>query len=165
MAGCPAYPVNEEQMEIKIKVICEELPDAALLSAPAGAPGDHRDIYLGIQKGDEVIEAVPAKQKDVVFEPGFRVAPLPGDKTNFLGPFAKGTPAQRFFYLAWAVKEAGGRLAVFGRAKVHLSHLPWSVVEASLQAGKPLSVKLSLTDKRGKPRCGSIKGEEANWRP
>jgi hypothetical protein len=150
-------------MEIKIKVICEELPYTELLNSPADTSGERQDIYLGIQRGEEMIEAVPTTQKSVVFEPSFRVLPLPGDKTNFLGPFAKGTPTQRFFYLVWAMKDAGGQLASFGRAKVHLSHLSWSVVEASLQAGKPLSVKLSLTDKRGKPRFASIKGEDASW--
>jgi hypothetical protein len=150
-------------MDLKIKVICEALPGAEGLDAPAAPAGARRDIYLGIQQGDALVEAVPAKQKRVVFEPGFRVAPLPGDKTNFLGPFARGTPAQRFFYLVWAEKDAGGQLAMFGRAKVHLSHLPWSVVEAALQAGKPLSVMLLLTDKRGQPRCGSIQGEAVRW--
>ena len=52
---------------------------------------------------------------------------------------------------------------MFGRAKVHLSHLLWSEVEESVRRGKPLSVKVMLTDKRGRPRYGSIQGEEQRW--
>jgi hypothetical protein len=152
-----------EQTELKIKVICEELPGAALPDSPFGAAAAHRDIYLGIQRGDDVIDAAPTNQKRVVFEPCFRVLPLPDDKTNFLGPFAKGTPTQRFFYLSWAVMSAEGELTMIGRAKVHLSHLRWSAIEESLRSGKPLTVKLRLTDPRGRPRCGSIRGEDVSW--
>jgi hypothetical protein len=159
----PLTRAEDEQMELKIKVICEELPDTAFLGSPSGAAVARRDFYLGIQRGNDIIEAVPANQKRVVFEPNFRVLPLPEDKTNFLGPFAKGTPTQRYFYLSWAVKGAGGELTMFGRVKVHLSHLRWSEVEETLRTGKPLTVKLRLTDKRGRPRCGSIRGEDVSW--
>ena len=148
-------------MELKIKVICEGLPD----KAPPGFCRDSADarqrIYIGLQRAEEMIEVVPANQERVVFELSFRVMPLPEDKTNFLGPFAKGTPTQRFFYLSWAVEGEGGKLSRIGRAKVHLSHLRWTEVEESLRTGNPLSVKLSLTDRNGRPRCGSIR--DASW--
>jgi len=89
-----------EQLELKIKVICEDLPGTPLPDSPSGADVAHRDIHLGIQRGDDIIDLARANQKRVVFEPAFRVLPLPEDKTNFLGPFAKGTPTQRFFYLS-----------------------------------------------------------------
>jgi hypothetical protein len=156
--------VEDGKMELKIKVICEELPGTAFLGSPSsGVEVGRRDIYLGIQHGDDMIEAAPATKKRIIFEPSFRVLQLPGDKTNFLGPFAKGTPTQRFFYLSWAVKDGGGGSTIIGRAKVHLSHLRWSEIEESLETGKPLTVTLRLTDKRGRPRCGSIRGEEVSW--
>jgi hypothetical protein len=120
-------------------------------------------MYLGIQCGDDLLGAVPATQKQAIFEPSFHVSPLPNDQTNFLGPFAKGTPAQRFFYLVWAVKEEGEPLAMVGRAKVHLSHLRWSQVEEAVRSGKPLSVTLSPTDPHGRPRFGSIQGKDVRW--
>lgn len=148
-------------MELKIKVICERLPD----KVPAGLVKDTADarqsIYLGIQRAEEMIEVAPTSRGRVVFEPSFRVTPLPENKTNFLGPFAKGTPTQRFFYLSWAVKDEGGKLTRIGRVKVHLSHLRWSEVEASLRSGASLSVRLSLTDSKGGPRCGSVR--DASW--
>jgi hypothetical protein len=54
-------------------------------------------VYLGIQKGDEVIEAVPADQKQVMFRPRFKIARQPDGSPNFLGKFAKGTSREMFF--------------------------------------------------------------------
>lgn len=143
-------------MEVKIKVICEHLPGAT--------GGESKPVYLGIQRGSEVTEAVPANRKRVVFEPSFRVYPMSDGKTNFLGPYARGTPTERFFYLSWVVKDGEGHLKMFRRAKIHLSHISWPQVEEAIHSNKPLSVTLSLTDKRGGPRCGSIRSDEADWR-
>ena len=150
-------------MELKIKVICEDLPGTRFTDSPDGQSVARQNIHLGIQRRGDVVEAVPADRKRIVFEPSFRVSPLSGGKTNFLGPYAKGTPAERFFYLSWLEKDEEGNLTMFRRAKIHLSHLPWSWIEESLRSGKPLSVTLSLTDKCGGPRCGSIRGEDARW--
>jgi hypothetical protein len=150
-------------MEVTIKVICEHLPGIKFQDPNGDQAIAYEPVYLGIQRGNEVIEAVPANRQRVIFEPRFRVAPLTGGKTNFLGPFAKGTPQERFFYLSWVVKNEDGTLTMFRRAKIHLSHLSWSQIEAAVDSGKPLSVTLSLTGKRGDPRCGSIRGEGVHW--
>jgi hypothetical protein len=50
---------------------------------------------------------------------------------------------------------------MFQRAKVHLSHLPWSRVEEAVRSGKTLCVELSMTDSRGGPLCGSVRYEDA----
>jgi hypothetical protein len=150
-------------MELKIKVICEDLPGTEFLDTTGGRECIYKPVHLGIQRGIEVIEAVPANRKRVVFEPQFRVSPLPDGKTNFLGPFAKGTPAERFFYLSWGVKNPFGTLTMFRRAKIHLSHLQWPEVKAAIDSGRQLSVTISMTDKRGGPRCASIRGEGLRW--
>jgi hypothetical protein len=150
-------------MELKIKVICEDLPGTTFVDPSGNEPTTYEPVYLGIQCGSEVVEAVPASRKRAVFEPTFRVASLPDGKTNFLGPYAKGTPTQRFFYLSWVVKGEDGKLTMFRRAKIHLSHLPWSQVEEAIGAGRPLTVTLSLTDKVGGPRCGSLRGDQVGW--
>jgi hypothetical protein len=150
-------------MELKIKVICEDLPGTEFSTASCGELLAYERIHLGIQRGDEVIEAVPANRKRVVFEPEFRVSPLPDGKTNFLGPYAKGTQTERFFYLSWVTKDEEGNLTMFRRAKIHLSHLPWSQVKEAIDSGRQLSVTLSLTDKKGGPRCASIKGDGIDW--
>lgn len=154
---------EDKQLELTINVICEDLPGTKFVTTIGDQRVTYEPVYVGIQRGDEVIEAVPASRQRVVFEPRFRVAPLPGGKTNFLGPFAKGTPTQRFFYLSWVVKDEDGSLIMFRRAKIHLSHLSWSEVEKAIHSGKPLSVTLSLTDPSGAPRCASLRGAALRW--
>ena len=158
-----ASTLDDRQMELKIKVICENLPGTRPLDDSSGLSVVREPTHIGIKRGEEVVEAVPANRKRVVFELSFRVLPMPDGKANFLGPYAKGTPSQRFFYLSWVVKGKGRNLTMFGRAKIHLSHLSWSQVEKAVNFGRPLSVIVSLTDKRGRPRCGSIRGDDLHW--
>ena len=150
-------------MELTIKVICEDLLGTKFVDTQGTETMTRDGVYLGIQRADDVVEAVPANRKRAVFEPTFRVTPLPEGRTNFLGPYAKGTPQERFFYLAWVVKNATGTETMFGRAKVHLSQLPWVRVEEAVRSGRPLCVELSMTDKRGGPLCGSVRGEHVRW--
>ncbi|HMO58862.1 MAG TPA: DUF5990 family protein [Roseiflexaceae bacterium] len=142
-------------MELTINVLCEELPDSP--------PDPKHTLYLGIQRGEEVIEAVAVAQAQIVFAPSFRVAPLPGDATNFLGPFAKGTPTQRFFYLSWAIGDPAGNLNKIGRTKIHLSQLRWADVERAIEAGRAPGVRLALRDRTGRPTFGSITGSRVAW--
>jgi hypothetical protein len=150
-------------MEVTIKIVCEDLPGTRFVTSTGDQSVTYEPVHLGIQRGDEVIEAVAANRKRVVFEPVFRVAPLPLGKTNFLGPFAKGTQTERFFYLSWVVKKEDGTLRMFRRAKIQLSHLPWSKVEEAVRSGQPLTVNLSLTDKAGAPRCATLKSDAVRW--
>jgi hypothetical protein len=150
-------------MELTIKVICVDLPGGKFVERQGGGAAILEGIHLGIQRGEEVVGAAPVDNKKIVFEPTFRVSPLAGGRANFLGPFAKGTQKERFFYLSWVVKDAEGRLTMFRRAKIHLSHLPWSRVEEAARSGKPLCIELSMTDSHGGPLCGSVRDEDARW--
>ncbi|MBC7891478.1 MAG: hypothetical protein H7Y12_04620, partial [Sphingobacteriaceae bacterium] len=125
-------------MELKIQVMCHHLPGAKVLGAPTQ---NYENVFLGMQEGDTVVGAEPASRERVVFEPTFRVAPLSGGLTNFLGPFAKGTPTERFFYLSWVTKGPYGDLRMFRRAKILLSHVPWERVVRAIQLGNPLRVE------------------------
>ncbi len=151
-------PTSPKVSELKVRLVCTNLPGTTF----SDGKNAYENIHLGIQEGEAIVDAVPGDTKRVVFEPAFRVAPLPGGKTNFLGPFAKGTPQERFFYLSWAEKK-GGKLTMFRRAKIQLSHLPWSRVKKAVESGEPLKVELSMTGKRGDPLCASVGPGLARW--
>ncbi len=146
-----------ENGEVTIEVICRNLPGSCFVDPYNTAAGKHEPVYLGIQKGNEVIEAVPADRKKVTFRPVFRITRQPGGSPNFLGPFAKGTPQERFFYLSWGVMGPNGEFAMFRRAKIHLNHLTWDHLQAALDKNRPLKVVIDMTGKKGDPICGSIK--------
>jgi hypothetical protein len=143
---------KRQNSEITIEVLCRNLPGICFDDAPGREP-----VHLGIQKGNEVIEAVPADQKQVIFRPTFRVDKQPDGSPNFLGAFAKGTPQERFFYLSWGVVDKKGQFEMFRRAKIHLNHLTWEQVQSSVSNNKPLKVVIDMTAQKGDPLCGSIR--------
>jgi hypothetical protein len=150
-------------MELAIKVVGEDLPGEEFVDPRGEVPTRYRDVHVGLQRDEQVVEATPANRERVLFEPVFRVKEGVDGTTNFLGPFAKGTPRERFFYLVWIARNASGHHQMFRRLKVHLNHLPWEAVSRAVETGHPLTVRLPLTDKRGEPRCGSIRDGEARW--
>jgi len=144
--------------KITIEVVCRNLPGLQFVDAPNNGP-----VHLGIQKGEEVIEIVPGDRKQVTFRPEFKVTKQPNGAPNFLGPFAKGTPQERFFYLSWgSVGERCG-FAMFRRAKIHLNHLSWAQVQKAISGDKPLKVIIDMTDKKGGPLCASVRSDRAKW--
>jgi uncharacterized protein DUF5990 len=143
---------KRQNSEITIEVVCRNLPGTCFEDAPGRGP-----VHLGIQKGDEVIEAVPADRKQVVFRPSFRIGKQPDGSPNFLGDFAKGTAQERFFYLSWGVVDKQGHFEMFRRAKIHLNHLTWDQIQSAISSNKPLKVVIDMTGQKGDPICGSIR--------
>lgn len=143
-------PVPEP--ELKIEVICENLP------AHCGAD----PILLGIQRGREVIDVVPAATGRAVFHAAFKVADADG-QPKLLGPFAQGAPAERFFYLSWGTKGSDGRFEMFRRLKVHLRHLTWRKIKPAVAQQRRVRVTLDMTDEKGGARCGSAQDETVAW--
>lgn len=113
-------------------------------------------IFLGVQREDLVEQIVSRATAEPVFKLEFRIEDADGTP-NFLGPYAQGKKAERFFYLAWGVTGNAAYFGMFRRLKVHLSHLTARDLQAAAKKGRPLEVTLSLTDKRGEPRCASVR--------
>jgi len=143
---------KQQGSEITIEVVCRNLPGTCFEDAPGGGP-----VYLGIQKGNDVIEPAPADRKEVIFRPTFRIGQQPDGSPNFLGEFAKGTAQERFFYLSWGVVHKPGEFEMFRRAKIHLNHLTWEQVQSAVLSNKPLRVVIDMTGQKGDPICGSIR--------
>jgi hypothetical protein len=154
---------NREDNEITIEVVCRNLPGLHFEGAQSAESTTKEKVFLGIQRGEEVIEAVRADQKEVIFRPTFRVGKQPDGSPNFLGPFAKGAPQERFFYLSWGVMDKEGRFKMFRRAKIHLNHLTWEQIGSALSSDRSLKVSIDMTGKKGDPICASIRKDRANW--
>jgi hypothetical protein len=147
---------SKQSDQLTIEVICTDLPGISF--------AEYQPVYLGIQKGTDVIEAVPGDTKRVVFKPVFRIGKQADGSPNFLGPFAQGTPQQRFFYLSWGVMHQDGRFEMFRRAKIHLSHIRWEQIQKAMSQGTPLKVTLKLTGKKGDPLCASVRSPHIEWK-
>jgi len=55
-------------------------------------------VHLGIQRGQEVIDVIPADRKQAAFDASFRVGRQRDGSPNFLGPYAQGPVGDRFVY-------------------------------------------------------------------
>ena len=120
-------------------------------------------MYLGVQRGREVVEQVRADAPDVTFAPEFELVKRPDGTVDFRGPFAQGRPGARFFYLSWGVKDEAGRFVMFRRLKVPLHRLDPTALERAIEAGRPIRVRLRLTDDKGGPLCGTPPPTHMAW--
>ncbi len=144
-----------------IRIVGEDLADVDFGERSAGE-GRSR-LFLGIQKGQEVVDTVAATDGSATFTALFSVSSLPDGGTNFLGPYAHGTRTARFCYLCWLHEGEDGTTSMFGRIKLHLSPLRWEQVEAAARAGTPIVLRFSLLGKRGGPVCASIPNDAIHW--
>jgi hypothetical protein len=148
-------------VNLRVRVVGRDLPGIRFCDRDGSV---REPVYLGIQRGREVIEAVPADVARAEFIAEFRVERGRGGAPNFLGPFAQGTAADRFFYLSWGVKTPLGFFEMFRRLKIGLGRLTWREIEASSTSGTPIDVELSLTDPHGAPLCATPRPEFITWR-
>ena len=148
-------------MELTIRIIGEDLADIDF--GERGAGERRSRLFLGIQKGQEVIDMVPVTSETATFTAHFSVSPLPDGGTNFLGPYAHGTRTERFCYLTWIAEADDGMMNMFSRIKLHLSPLRWERVEAAAHAGTPIVMRLSLVGKRGGPAVASVPHDAIHW--
>lgn len=137
-----------EEVIIKATFTCIDLPDANW--------DGHGQIWLGVQRGKEVVQAVKLPLETATFELEFRVD-LSGERPNFLGPFAHGTPQERFAYLCWGHFH-GPAWVGFRRAKIPLG----SVTHDQLATEK-IHATIHCTDAKGGPVCATLKGDLVRW--
>ena len=142
------------QQEIEIKLICTQFPGLQF--------GPYHPVYVGLQKQDEICEAVPAnvQQKDFLFN--LRVEEDKHGNPNFLGPYVFGKTGDKFLYLVWFVKRGEGEER-FRRAKIKLNHLSWAQIHEAVNHKRALVAQVKMTDQKGGPVCASLKGEQVSW--
>ncbi|MBA3716266.1 MAG: hypothetical protein H0W76_28070 [Pyrinomonadaceae bacterium] len=144
------------QHEIEVLIHCHNLPGSKFQ--------ERIGVRLGIQKGKDVIEDVPADVASVTFKVPLRVTKnSKSGQPNFLGPFAHGTPDERFIYLCWGERQ-DSNWEGFRRAKVYLSHLSWESVEKAIENGRTMEAVVNMTDAKGGPLCASVKEDRIEWK-
>lgn len=148
---------------VSIELHCCQFPG---LYFPEGSGSGTKPeaIYVGLQRGEQVIDLVRGDAGNATFTASFHVTQQKDGSPNFLGPFAKGTPKERFFYLSWGVQGPLGSFRSFRRAKIPLSSLSWEKVDAAIQNRTPIRADVTLTDAKGGPVCATLKSTHLRWR-
>jgi hypothetical protein len=140
--------------EASVRIVGHHLPGRSI--------GPHSNVHLGIQRGREVIEAVPADSPRAEFVVVLDVRPGADGAPDFFGPFAHGKRGARFVYLNWVDVGDDGAFDGFGRVKLLLSDLPELVVVA-LAGGGFVCAELGLTHGRGGPVYASVRAADVLW--
>jgi hypothetical protein len=117
-------------------------------------------LTFRLQEGkDRYVPPIRVEDGAVRFELTVRVGSRPDGGPNFLGPFAFGTPTERFVYICSGT-YAGHRDSCYGRrAKVPLKGTTWEFIVAAL--AHPVSVltaSIAGKEKDGGPAAASGPG-------
>ena len=153
----------QAELIVKLSVVCWNLPGSRFSDSRHPEAEPRGPVYLGIQKGKEVIDQVPADAESARFGPELSVRRKPDGRPNFLGPFVHGPVEDRFLYLSWGIKPPEGGFEMFRRLKVRLGHLDWSVLEDVARSEKSIEVRLDMTDDRGEPLCATPPSWHIEW--
>jgi hypothetical protein len=137
-----------------------ELPLRITLVRPP--PG----VTFAVQRGRaDLLPPSRSGAGEISFDLAVRVAARPDGSPNFLGPFAQGTPADRFVYVN-SGRQAGQADSCWDRrAKVRLGGIGWPLVERVLSdPGAVLEARiLGGSNDRG-PCCASVPLLDGGWR-
>src|SRR5688572_10270546 len=126
------------ELVLRVVVRCSELPGRRFVDPMDPATPCKDPVYLGIQKGQVVIDQVSADRKQAEFTAEFRVGQKKDGSPNFLGPYSHGPVDDRFFYLSWGVQAEPGHFKMFRRLKIRLGHLTWDQIRKSAASKVPL---------------------------
>jgi hypothetical protein len=119
------------------------------------------NVHVGVQRGEDVVDRVPAGAPAAVWE--FEVTSREVDGLlDVGGPYVHGRPGARFLYLSWGAVD-GDTFARFRRAKLLFGDIPTAELRAAHEGGGVLVGRLGLTDADGGPRCARVRPPEIVW--
>lgn len=114
-------------------------------------------VVFSLQDADNTpVDPREADGGDLVFDLEVR-CDLSGARPNFLGPFARGTPSDRFVYVAAGAQAGQSEICWDRRAKVRLDSIGAERARMAVQQDGVLSVRIPGRMKDGGPVCASVK--------
>lgn len=133
-----------------------------ILTLQSPPPG----VDFAVQRGrDELVRPFLATTDAVSFAITLTLGPLLADGSpNFRGPFAQGTPADRFVYVNSGFYAGQMGTPWERRAKIKLADIPIALVERA--AGNPsaaIEARIEGTMKDGGPVCASVRAPQISW--
>lgn len=124
-------------------------------------------VLFGVQRGaKEIVSPVLSTGEDIAFDLSLPVRDNRSDGLpNFLGPFAQGTPADRFLYISSGTLAGQVDSSWTRRAKIALSGIGWNLIrEAAETPNGVLEARFAATGRDGGPACASVPLLADGWR-
>lgn len=128
------------------------------------APPD--GVIFSLQEGKAgLIPPTHVNGEAIRFDLTVRVGKRSDGGPNFLGPFAFGTPTERFVYICSGTYAGQFNSPSGRRAKVPLKGITWELIEAALAyPSGVLAASIAGKAKDGGPACASVPLLEGGWR-
>jgi hypothetical protein len=123
-------------------------------------------VTFAVQRGRfELLPPSSVTRDALVFDVAVRVGPGKDGAPNFLGPYAQGTPADRFIYVNSGTSAGQTQSCWSRRAKVRTGGIGWAMVDEVLATpGAVLEARFEGTGRDGGPACASVPLVEGGWR-
>lgn len=123
-------------------------------------------VTFAVQRGRfELLPPSAATRDSLVFDFTVRVGSGKDGVPNFLGPYAQGTPADRFVYVNSGTSAGQTGSCWSRRAKVRTRGIGWEMIEEVLATpGAVLEARFEGTGRDGGPSCASVPLVEGGWR-
>ena len=137
---------------LNVRIVGERLPGRAY--------GEHGNVHIGVQRGDDIQQLQAADGASVKFTFGIVLREVDGGGVDFRSPFVHGKPGERFFYLVWADVADDGTPTMFSRIKLLLAAVPKGLVTMRTTT---LEAYLPLTTPDGKLVAASVRPPDVNW--
>ncbi|WP_382156386.1 DUF5990 family protein [Hydrogenophaga sp. ANAO-22] len=133
-----------------------------ILAVTAFPPG----VRFAVQHGrDDLLPPYASTAELVSFAMTMSLGPtLPDGSFNFRGPFAQGTPADRFIYLNSGTYAGQPDSRWERRAKIKLAGIPQPLVEtAAGDANCAIEGRIHGTARDGGPVCATVGPQAISW--
>ncbi|MBB4225612.1 DUF5990 family protein [Variovorax guangxiensis] len=133
-----------------------------ILTLQSPPPG----VDFAVQRGrDDLVKPFSVTKDFASFAITLTLGPLLADGApNFQGPFAQGTPADRFVYVNSGFYAGQMGTPWERRAKIKLAGIPIELVESA--AGRPdaaIEARIHGTMKDGGPVCATVRPPQIFW--
>lgn len=143
---------------MRIRIEGRDLPGRA---GPHAVELRLRNVHVGVQRGKDVVERVPAGAESAGWE--FDVVSREVDGLlDVGGPWVHGRPGARFLYLSWGSVD-GETFAMFRRAKLMFGDVPGELLRSAYDGAGVLVGSLGLTDACGDPVCARVRPPDIVW--
>jgi hypothetical protein len=133
---------NPESNDVQIRIIVDDPPNG---------------VVFQLQRGkQELVPAMRARPKEIVFEFTVRIGRRQTGEPNFLGSFVQGPPAGRFVYINSGTLAGQADSCWTRRAKVPLTGIPWDLIKRALAADSIMESRVAGTGRGGGPACATV---------
>ena len=122
-------------------------------------------VALAVQRGrSDMLPPARTSEDAAVFELSVRVAARGDGAPNLLGPYAHGTPADRFLYVNWGTSAGQWGSRWTRRAKLKTAGIGWALIEETLASpGAVLEARIAGTGRDGGPCCATVPLLDGGW--